>query len=90
MASEWPAWVVLYDPRDRGATDPYEAFDHPWSWRLSLEKESGMYLHRDAARAWQAFRDWCDGTAEQWQARAVKAYNRGLLAGTPIRFGDGR
>ena len=92
MASEWPAWVVLYAAYDKAA-DSYEAFslsDDNWPWRVSLEKESGMYLHRDAARAWQAFRDWCDGTAEQWQARAVKAYNRGLLAGTPIRFGDGR
>ena len=69
MASEWPAWVVLYAAYDKAA-DSYEAFslsDDNWPWRVSLEKESGMYLHRDAARAWHAFMQWCDGTAEQWQ-----------------------
>ncbi len=31
----------------------------------------------EAARAWQAFRDWLNGTPEQWQAHSMAALERG-------------
>lgn len=34
-----------------------------------------------AARAWQAFRDWLDGTPKQWQSK-VKDMGRQLLEGS--------
>lgn len=52
-------------------------------WETWCEEDSGstleleIYVHRDAARAWQAVRDWLNGTPEQWQARAMNEYFRG-------------
>ena len=57
MASEWPVFVAL--PRD-----VLHDRDH-WVWDKHCEKPTNIgdvewerYIHRDAARAWQAFRDW--------------------------------
>ena len=44
-------------------TDDYDWWD---DWGIDDEAEVSVYIHRDAARAWQAFRDWLDGTAADW------------------------
>ncbi len=40
-----------------------------------LDEEADVFAE---ARAWQAFRDWCDGTEEQWQRRLGMAFDRGV------------
>ena len=71
MASEWPAVVTVN-------------IDNAWSFRIptwAMEADphemASVYLHRDAARAWQAFRDWLNGTPEQWEEREADAYAEG-------------
>ncbi len=39
-----------------------------------LDEEPDVFA---AARAWQAFRDFLDGTPEQWQAHSMAALERG-------------
>lgn len=41
----------------------WSAFDEP-------EEDMGttVYIHRDAARAWQHVRDWLNGSPEEWKA----------------------
>jgi hypothetical protein len=41
-----------------------------------------------AARAWQALRDWLDGTAEQWQAECNQAYREGCDRGVEYERHD--
>ena len=82
MASEWP---FGYEPREQFRV---------WAGHHEPEHDSGRgkdepYVHRDAARAWQAFRDWLDGTPEQW-ARAVSmawqaGRDQGIRAGRILR-----
>ena len=38
-------------------TDDYDWWD---DWGIDDEAEVSVYIHRDAARAWQALRDWLD------------------------------
>ena len=71
MASEWPAWMWRSDGSGVIDGDP---------WLGAAELLTDTYLHRDAARAWQALRDWLNGTPEQWQqyAEGMYAYGRQL------------
>lgn len=65
MASEWPAWLWVddttaydYDPRGQWTPDDEPEND-------SNAPTTRLYLHRDAARAWQAFRDWLNGVGDR-------------------------
>jgi len=40
----------------------------------------------EAARAWQAFMQWCDGTAEQWSHENLVMYQGGFAAGYRAAF----
>ena len=74
------AWCELDEPENDDIEDEFDA--HP-------------YLHRDAARAWQAFRDFLNGTAEEWAEREADAYadgendgfDRGVAAVHELREG---
>jgi glycine/D-amino acid oxidase-like deaminating enzyme len=63
----WPAWVWHYWAEARAVRGQW-----PWIEEDDCE-EMEPYIHRDAARAWQALRDWLDGTAEQWLPDAALA-----------------
>ena len=82
MASEWPVAVLVYRNGLKNPGSPYLAFDEGDRWP---NEATNIYLHRDAARAWQALRDWCDGTALEWQIRAAEDFAEGENLG----FGRG-
>lgn len=82
MASEWPfAWNL------GGGQSVWDFSMEPEC--DETETDSVPYIHRDAARAWQAFRDWCDGTAEQWMRRLVihgrASFTEGVEFGRTLR-----
>ena len=70
MTSEWPVFVYLGESLD----EPYAANDAGTYyrdssgervrgpvWELDCDVFDPVYIHRDAARAWQAFRDFLNG-----------------------------
>lgn len=66
-ARKWPPFMLV-ELRDTSERE----FD---CWVALAEHEScagsrawDVFLHRDAARAWQTVRDFLDGKAEQWMA----------------------
>lgn len=74
MTSEWPfAWRLGGGQAgwDRSMEPEYD----------DAEPHSVPYIHRDAARAWQAFRDFLNGTPEQWHYKCVWSYDRGYADG---------
>lgn len=89
MASEWLNWDrdEPMPPLIGVEREGMRWFAHECAWGDLDESEGAtfdMYLHRDAARAWQAFREWCDGSADDWQRECVTAYDRGYEDG----YGD--
>jgi len=78
MASEWwPAELAM----------PIYAAD-TWTVDPVWPIYEVNYLHCGAARAWQAFRDWCDGTAEQWRRMVMHgraSFTEGVEFGRTLR-----
>jgi hypothetical protein len=70
--TKWPVFIELCRV-DGGIPLLYDESNH--------YHDALSYVRTDAARAWQALRDWLDGTAEQWQAAkeaaAALAYTQG-------------
>lgn len=79
MASEWPVFVELCRV-DGGIPQVYDSSNR---YRDDLS-----YGLMEAARAWQAFMQWCDGTAEQWQGRAKVQANHAYQVGYDEGYED--
>ena len=74
MASEWPfAWCL---GGGQAGWDPSMEPEYD-----DAEPHSVPYIHRDAARAWQAFRDFLNGTPKEWARHALDQYLRGVKEG---------
>lgn len=64
----WPAWTWLYELEanaGRGSQQWIES--DPF-------KQTMPYIHVEAARAWQALRDWLNGTPEEWIERCEQHF----------------
>lgn len=88
MASEWPniVWLSMNQAHADSADQySWDEDDEPFSHGANHGR-IGIYLHRDAARAWQAFRDFLNGTADQWIKKVSHAEHRGYNEG----WKDGR
>lgn len=51
---------------------------------MVTDTESGgyrMYIHVEAARHWQAFRDFLNGSPERWMEYAMNVFERGRSQG---------
>ena len=47
----------------------------------------GVLAQNERDRAWQALRDWCDGTPEQWQKRVDAAPRISVNGGSQVSIG---
>ena len=63
-------------PVIQAKTDMMGWWRHDFPWDETEEHILSMYIHRDAARAWQALRDWLEGDAEVWNAHLETACAR--------------
>ena len=77
MASEWPAIIFA-------KADAMGWWTWPGSWHGEEDHVANLYIHRDSARAWQAFRDFLNGVGEQgdmslWKARCEQHFTDGQL-----------
>jgi len=70
--SDWPVFMDL----GRTSAGEYGLYDASDYWR-----EDFGYVHVDAARAWQAFRDFLNGTPKEWARHALDQYLRGVREG---------
>lgn len=76
MTSEWPFVAIRDDGDGMAAGNRWDLFK---AYQGKLPPET-LFIREDAARAWQAFRDWLNGSVEQWQqyAESMYAYGRQL------------
>ena len=73
-------WSSRFPPIIGVERDGMEWWHWHCKWSIDEEpipgvdsNEDGIYIHRDAARAWQALRDWLNGNQYQWYARGYEA-----------------
>ena len=75
--SDWP-FVAMRDDENGWCAG------HRWDLFKAWEGFTGpetLFIREDAARAWQALRDWLDGSVEQWQERSLNSYMKGYDEG---------
>ncbi len=73
MESKWPFVAIRDDGEGMSAGDRWDMFK---AFEGAVPPET-LFIREDAARAWQAFRDWCDGTPEQWRGAVSRAWLSG-------------
>lgn len=84
MASEWPEFKLDHtwpafcwlegDVADEIASGWMEWLpEHETTVDEDIGNAARVYLSVDAARAWQAFRDWLNGSVEQWNELLANA-----------------
>lgn len=71
--TKWPVFVELCRINGGGIPVLCDASDHYC--------EDFGYTLVDAARAWQAFRDFLNGTPKEWARHALDQYLRGVKEG---------